>query len=134
MWCKSFGILRWLAPLLILRSVGFSVFFCRSVNVRRVSLGIGHNGLRLGEVARDVAKGNLGEGGTPPEPHSRCCVIVPRWTFFQKLFHLKNSPVFSLPKHTNVRRHFFIYIYLYCFNKSETVVIPISNTSFFNSL
>jgi hypothetical protein len=43
MWCKSVGFVCWLAPLLILRSVGFSVVFCRSVNVRRVSLGIGHN-------------------------------------------------------------------------------------------
>jgi hypothetical protein len=34
----------WLAPLLILRSVGFSVVFCRLVNVRWVSRGIGHNG------------------------------------------------------------------------------------------
>jgi len=44
---------RWLvcrlAALLILRSVGFSVIFCRSINVRRVSLGIGHNGFGLGE-------------------------------------------------------------------------------------
>jgi len=51
MWCKSVGFVCWLAPLLILRSVGFSIVFCRSVNVRRVSLGIGHNGKRIGEVA-----------------------------------------------------------------------------------
>jgi hypothetical protein len=57
MWCKSVGILRWLAPLLILRSVGFSVFFCRIVNVIRVSLGIGHNGF------------GLGEGGVLKAPH-----------------------------------------------------------------
>jgi len=39
MWCKSFDFVRLLAPLLILRSVGFFVDFCRTVNVRRVSLG-----------------------------------------------------------------------------------------------
>jgi hypothetical protein len=43
MWCKSVGFVRWLAPLLILRSVGFSVFFFGMFNVRRVSLGITAN-------------------------------------------------------------------------------------------
>ena len=46
MWCKSVGFVCWLAPLLILRSVGFSVFFCRIVIVRRVSRGIGHNTMK----------------------------------------------------------------------------------------
>jgi hypothetical protein len=51
MWCESVGFVCWLAPLLILQSVGFSVVFCRFVNVRSVSRGIGHNVLHIYEVA-----------------------------------------------------------------------------------
>jgi hypothetical protein len=50
MWCKSVGFVCRLAPLLILRSVGFlsSVLYVCSLLVR--CLGIGHNGLGLAEV------------------------------------------------------------------------------------
>jgi len=51
MWCKSVGFVRWLAPLLILRSVGIFLFFCLSVYGRVWFFTMTPNVQQLGDVA-----------------------------------------------------------------------------------